>query len=407
MKYLALLSLVLLPLAGAGCLDPADAAAGETAPRVGAQPVLEESLIRGFDPAAPDQSILALAPAGLRSSKLTFAKTAIELGEIYQHDKIPFEFPFFVDGSDPVIITRLDSNCGCTDMQIRADWEMAAEGADPNLVKLYVLGTEIPAGAKATVIGVFTPENRKGDKSSIVTLNGNFANTPVKLDIHTKIRALFDVTPPQVKFGDVLAGVEGGARPQEVKVVSRDPFEIVSWKRLPPGVKVEPVGAAKPTGYKNEVERRFLVSLGADAPEGLLSSSCIAETSIKMNLEILVLGNVTGPVSYTPVARLAFGMVPAGEERSRTVDLESALAAVVLPAPTAELEGDVHQYMTASVATVEEGRFHRVRVTLAAQSEPRTLTGILRLKYPAGSGIPDREFPISGRVVKAAPKEPQ
>jgi hypothetical protein len=406
MKYFALLTLGCLPLVTAGCLDQS-AAAAESAPRAGAQPVVEESLIRGFDPAAPDQSILALAPAGLRASKLTFEKTAIELGQIYQYDKVPFEFPFFVDGSDPVIVSRLESNCGCTDMQIRADWEMAAPGADPGVVKLYVLGTEIPAGAKATVIGVFTPENRKGDKSSIVTLHGNFANTPVKLDLHANIRALFAVTPPQVQFGDVLFGVEGSARPQEVKVVCREPFDIVNWKRLPPGVKVEPVGEAKPTGYLNEVERHFRVSLGADAPEGLLSSSCIAETSIKMNLEILVLGKVTGPVSYTPEARLAFGMVPANEERTRTVDLESSLPAVKLPAPTAELEGEALKYMKVNVATIEEGHFHRVRLTLPAQAEPLVLQGTLRLKYPAGSGIPDREFPITGRVVKSGPKEAQ
>lgn len=411
MKLLACLATALLPVLGSSCLDQA-AAAAETAPvapvAVGAQPVVEESLIRGFDPAAPDQSILALAKSGLSASQLVFEKTAIEFGQIYQFESIPFEFPFTVEGSEPVILTRVDSNCGCTDARIRADWEMNAPGADPAVEKLYVYGREIPPGARGTVIGTFVSEKRFGDKSTIVTLHGNMANTPVRLDLHTTIRALFDVKPGQVRFGDVLAGAVNGAAPQEVRVVCRSPFEVVKWKRLPPGVKVEPVGEPEATGFKTETARRFLVTLGPDAPEGMLSASCIAETSIKMDLEIIVLANVTGPVSYTPSARIAFGMVPAGEERSRTIDLESSLPAVNLPAPTVELEGEVLKYMKATVETVEAGRFHRVRLTLPATLEPSTvLSGLIRLKYPAESNLAPREFPISGRVVKSGPKEPQ
>lgn len=410
MKPLVWFAASLLALLGSSCLDQAAVAAEAApaaAPRAGAQPVTEESVIRGFDPAAPDQSILALAKSGMSASKLAFEKTAIDFGQIYQFESIPFEFPFTVEGTEPVILTRVDSNCGCTDARIRADWEMNAPGADPAVEKLYVYGREIPAGARGTVIGTFTSERRFGDKSTIITVHGNMANTPVRLDLHTNIRALFDVKPGQVKFGDVLAGAVNGAAPQEVRVVCRSPFEVVQWKRLPPGVKVEPVGEPEATGFKTETARRFRVTLGPDAPEGMLSASCIAETSIKMDLEIMVIANVTGPVSYTPSARIAFGMVPSGEERSRTIDLESSMPALVLPAPVVEMEGEILQYLKASVETVEAGRFHRVRLTLPANLEPSVITGLVRLKYPEGSGLAPREFPITGRVVKSGPKEPQ
>lgn len=401
----AYLCLLLIPAFAPSCLDQS-AVAAESAPRPGPQPVQEESLIRGFDPAAPDQSILALAKSGMQASRLVFEKVDIDLGEIYQFQNIPFEFPFQVEGGEPVIISRVESSCGCTDAAIRADWEVAA-GADPKTAKLYVYGREIPAGARGTVIGTFTPERRTGVKATHIQLFGNFANQPAKLDLHTVIRPLFDVKPSQVKFGDVLSGATTGAAPQEVRVVCRGPFDVVQWKRLPVGIKVEPVGAPEATGYKTEVARRFLVTLAGDAPEGVMSTSCIAETSIKSDLEILVLANVIGPVNYTPPARLAFGMVPTGEERTRTIDIESSLASVVLPAPTVELAGEVQLVMQVSVETIEAGRFHRVRLTLPARSDAMILSGMLRLTYPDGSGIQTREFPITGRVVKSGPKDPQ
>jgi len=406
MKTLNLLTISLLPLLASSCLDQS-AAAAEPGVAPGPKPVLEESLIRGFDPADPQASIQALEKGGLRASQLKFEKDRIELGEIYQFENIDLEYPFVVDGPDSVIITRVDSNCGCTVPQIRADWEMNAPGADPKVQILYVYGREIPAGARGTVIATFTPERRIGEKTTNITIHGNFANTPMKLEVHSTIRPLFDVKPGQVRFGDVLVGVPNSAQPQEVRVVCRSPFDVVMWKRLPPGITIEPVGEAEATGYKDESARRFRVTLGPDAPEGVLSTSCLAETSIKMDLEIMVIANVIGPVSYTPSARMAFGMVPIGEERTRTIDIESSLPAVVLPAPTVELEGDILKYMHATVTTIEAGRFHRVRLTLPAMDEAMPLTGVVRLKYPEGSGIANREFPVTGRVIKSGSKDPQ
>ncbi|MDA1259417.1 MAG: DUF1573 domain-containing protein [Planctomycetota bacterium] len=391
-----------LILALPGCLEqqePSDGALvlpGQPLPPLSgdAQPVREPSLIQGFDPAAPDESIAGIID-GLSPSKLRFESDRLELGEIYQFEHQEFEFPFIVDGDESVVITHIEANCGCTDGRIRADWEAKPGEEAPG----YVLGREIPPGARGTVIGTFDSQRYNGIKITTITIRGNMADTPQKLELHVKIRPAFDVKPPQVRFGEVLAGPGKGPRPtQDIRVVAREPFEVLEWRRLPPGLKIEPIGEGASTGYLNEWARSFRITLGGDAPEGAMQTSAAAATSMGNDLDIMVSAMVVGPIKYTPTNRLAFGFPDQGEERTRTVEIQASMDGLEIPAPKIEIEGEAAKFLTSEVEVIEAGRLLRVKVTMPGTTPVGSYSGALKLIYPADSGIASRDFVISARV---------
>lgn len=393
--------LTLLLLGLAACLEQAGPVEelvlpGDPLPAIaddGSAPVREPSVIRGYDPSAPQQSIEGIRD-GLSPSRLRFEHVEVDIGEIYQFDHRSFEFPFTVEGDEPVTVTNLDSNCGCTDARIRADW--LAEAGQP--APTYVLGREIPPGAKGAVIGTFDSERKFDVKITTITLRGNMADTPVKLELHAKIRRVFDIKPPMVRFGEVLAGGGSASHPkQEIRIVAREPFEVTEWRRLPPGLLIEPVGEGEPTGYLQEWARTYRVTLG-DVPEGSLQAAAIAATSIGADLEIPISASVIGPIKYTPNNRLAFGFPEEGEERTRTVEVLAAMDNLVIPAPIPSLSGDAAPHMRAEVEELEPGRLYRVAVTMSGGAPPGTYPGVLRLEYPEESGLAPRDFVISVRV---------
>jgi hypothetical protein len=391
---LILLAVALLPVGA--CLKQAAAPLSASSTSPGPQPVREESVLRGFDPASPAGSAAAIAVGGIRASRMEFDTLRVELGEIYQFDVIPFEYPFHVAGDEPIVVTVLDPNCGCADIRIRAEWDEGVELVDGE--KRYVLGRPIPAGARGAVIGTFSAERRFGDKLTTIHVRGNFDGTPLKLELNTNIRRVFDVKPEQVRFGDVLAGTPGAAKPVELRVVASAPFQIKSWRRMPVGLAIAPIGGQEGTGFREEVAQSFRVTLGADAPEGVYSTSAIAETSLGKDLEIMVQANIVGPVRCTPVQRLSFGIWDQGEERVRTIDVESSVENVRLPTPSVVLEGEAARTMNAAVEVLEEGRFFRVKVTVPADAAVGSYPGVLRLVFPADSGFHDKEFVLSARV---------
>lgn len=391
-------------LAGLACLK-AEPGAPETSPAAPApaaaapaeQVITEPSALRGFDSAAPVASEFILRNGGMSGSRIVFELSRVELGDLYQYEQRTFEFPFRIEGDAPARITVVDANCGCTDARISADWAKAA-GEDPAAEARYLLGDEIPAGARGRLIGTFDAERKWGDKITTITVRGNFDNTPIKLELHAFLRQVFAITPAQVRFGDVLAGGAGGERTLDVRLVAKAPFTIEQWRRIPAGVKVEPIGEQTPTGERAEVAQTYRITLGADAPEGMLQSSAIAATSLGHDLEFMVIANVTGPVRYTPGQRLIFGIWDQGEARDRTIDIESVAAGVQLPAPTVTAEGDLAQYLKLEVETVEAGRFYRVHATFPAETPAGNHPGVLRLSYPEGSGLPAKQFVVSGRI---------
>ena len=349
------------------------------------------SVLEHYDPASPAASMAAIQ-AGDSGSDLKFEYLAFDLGKVYQHHDYDLEFPFTVEGPDPVVITELDSTCGCTSVKIRPDWDPDFEG------EYWPLNRPIPAGAKGAVVAKFESGRYKDDKPTSVTVRGNFLSRKIVLSVTAFVQPVFALDMVVLQFGEVLSGALRDADPkQTIKVVAMKEFEVVRWKRVPPGVLVSRQEGSK-VMEDGRVETYFDIIAGPDMPIGRMSSSVIAETSIGVDLEFLVNADVVGAVKYAPATRVAFGIFDQGKARKRTVKVQSTRTGLKLPVPQFEVAGDAAKVVQAELVTVEDQQHYEIKLTIGAEAPAGSYNGVLRISYPEGSGLAEKEVVLNARI---------
>jgi hypothetical protein len=328
---------------------------------------------------------------GRSRSDLQMEKLEIDLGTVFQRLSYNLEFPFVVSGPDSILISEIDTSCGCTKATVRADWDSAFDGES------WPLERAIPAGAKGTVVAVFDGSLYTEEKASTITIRGNFLSNKITLGVTAFIEPIFTVSPSVVSFAQLqltsLMQQEVGV---DVRVTAMKSFEIVRWVKVTPGVRVEEIG--KPETLEDErMVRNFRIFATADLPEGALHSALIAETSLGENLEIIVTGEALGPIRYVPqTLKLSFGVLDQGPSRTRPVKLEST--GLVIPEPQFEVLGAAAAVMTPALEVKEAGKSYVIRVTLAEGAATGRYDGILRISFSSESGIPPKEIVLFALV---------
>jgi hypothetical protein len=211
MKKVSLLSL-LLSLSLLSCGSGEDDATAEVPPNPSA--ISQNPL---------QKPILVLsAETQPSSSRLKFERMDLDLGELYQQTDVPISFPFEVDGPDPVTISYLKASCGCTDVGLSVDG------------KEWPLNTPIPSGSKGAIEGTFTSAKYQNVKTSTISIRGNGLGLPVVLNLKAFVRRHFELSPASVRFGQISAlSLKTSPYKKRVKILSSEPMEIKSWKRLP------------------------------------------------------------------------------------------------------------------------------------------------------------------------------
>ncbi|KAA3604549.1 MAG: DUF1573 domain-containing protein [Planctomycetota bacterium] len=320
------------------------------------------------------------------SSKIVFEVDKRDLGEIFQQE-YDVDFPFLVEGTDEVIFTSLKPSCGCTSVEIQVDG------------KTVPMGTPIPGGSRGVVAAVFDSRKYSNRKSSTIDVRGNAANLPSRLQINSFIQPTFQVRPSVIRFGDVAkANLAEEAPSRVVKVIASKPFEIESWASLPDGFTVEDTGRRE-EGPKGKGEARFFkVAIEADAPTKQLFGAMVAETSLKLPLQITVQANIIGPVKYLPAERLYFNMVNQGTSPTKVVRIHPTDKELTLPEPSVEVEGD--DAFTALVHTEKEGRRYGIRVQISPEAATGRHQAVLHIRWPEGSGLDDQEILIHALIRK-------
>ncbi len=314
----------------------------------------------------------------------------IDLGDVFQQHSYDLEFPFVVAGPDPIKIFELETSCGCTRVGIRPDWDPDFEG------DLWPLNREIPAGAKGAVVATFDSNRYERVKVATITVRGNFVSAKKVLKVTSYVRRIFSLLPEQVRFNELrIAQLASVAAHQDVTVTGMEPFEVVRWKRITPGLEVEEVGEAK-TMEDGRMERTFRVSATSSLPEGRLASSLIAETSLGIDLELLVNGKVMGAIQYAPSQSLSFGIFDQGQSRVRTVKVESS--GVEVPEPQLELIGDASKVMTSSMITTQVGKLYEIKINISDTAPAGSYNGILRISFPEASGLAPKEIVLRARI---------
>jgi hypothetical protein len=314
----------------------------------------------------------------------------IDLGNVFQQHSYDVEFPFVVNGPDPIIISEIDSSCGCTKPAIRPDWDPDFEG------EFWPLNREIPAGAKGAIVAIFDANRYERIKASTLTVRGNFMSKKVVLNVKAFVQPVFELTPKQITFGELHISLLNNAEAsREIKVTGMAEFEIVRWRKVTPGIKVEEIGEANKL-EDGRMERRFKVTASSTLPEGRLASSLIAETSLGTDLELLLNGNVLGAIKFAPQRRIAFGIFDQGQSRTRTVKMESM--GLEIPEPQVEVLGDAADVMTAVVNATQVGKLYEIKISIGDTAPAGSYNGILRISFPEASGLQKKEIVLNARI---------
>jgi len=107
---------------------------------------------------------------------VAFAESVFDFKEIYQGDKVEHIFEFENTGNNPLIITNVQTTCGCT---VPA-WPKAA----------------IAPGAKQEIKVVFNSRGKMGRQNKVITIISNASNNP------ERVRLTGTVLPPKTDSSD-------------------------------------------------------------------------------------------------------------------------------------------------------------------------------------------------------------
>lgn len=375
-----------LPLL-AGCreasADEDDSAKAETT-TASASSEEPQDVFEHYDEANPGASLAALE-AGDSASTLKFDRTEFDLGKIRQDGHFPVEFPFVVEGEDSVTITALQPSCGCTEPRLEVDGE------------IVTLGDEITPGTHGKVIAQFNSQSFKGPKSSNITVLSNAKNHRAVVKLKAFIQTLFEVTPLQVRFGNLTQGEAASA---DVKVLALEPFEIEEWEKLPPGIEVEEINEPEPVLDGAGQIRWYRVSVSPEAGTGMLYGSCVANTSLGQKLEIFVSGQVAGKVRFLPDHRVSFGLIREGASAVRSVRVLATQPSYDVPEPKVTIEKNDEEYFSAELREYPNQTGHEVRVSLSDTAPVGRHEAVLKIEFEGELAKESREMPITV-IVKA------
>jgi hypothetical protein len=100
-----------------------------------------------------------MATAGFQSGAvLQWEKSTYDFGDIHQGEKIEHTFQFTNTGTEPLIITNVTTQCGCTTPK---GWPR-----DP-----------VPPGAKGEITLAFNSATKIGRQNKVATIISNAVNT--------------------------------------------------------------------------------------------------------------------------------------------------------------------------------------------------------------------------------------
>ena len=248
----------------------------------------------------------------------------------------------------PLVLTRLQSSCGCTTATATALGgagvkPAAKAGADAPLPTLA------PGGRVALYVVVHLQDHAPGMLYKTVLVFTQDLPQPVAvLQMEGTLRPSVSLSPPLLDFGRVTTGAV-----HRLTLTATADARLVPTGGLPglvssnPAVRVAaaPPGAVPPPAGAKTVSRTYTVTLAPDAPLGSLTSTltfgpaavipvpAVAASSPQLPgapfaptvVAAMAVAEVTGDIASSPEL-LSFGNVPEGQPQERQVQLSAAAA---------------------------------------------------------------------------------
>lgn len=248
--------------------------------------------------------------------------------------QVTHDFTLRNDSPAPMIVTRLQTSCGCTTATIEAlNNAKAPRPASPSSNGTLPTPITLASGQHAQVhVAVDLAGHAPGMlyKTVLVFVQGRFQPVAL-LEMQGQLQPAVSFSPSLLDFGKAT----GSSLPQTITATID--ARLVPSGQIPPllastpAIRVTPAAVSQ-TSTRKSLTRTYQITLAPDAPLGPLTGTltfgqptgkdALPSTSAApfMQAAALVVGQVTGDLVAAP-ALLAFGNVPEGTAKDLSVTL--------------------------------------------------------------------------------------
>jgi len=339
--------------------------------------------------AASRGALLALlavsAACGRPEPGISFETREIDLGRLWAGETLEVVFPFEVHG-EPVLLQRMEPDCGCLSPGVRVDGKPLAVRPDAEGG-----GWDLPPGTVGEIHVRYATAGFRDRKRTGLRLYGSGPGLPAQLVVDSWLDAWFEVTPEPLVFGPVNPA-EGAVA--ELVVRGEEPFRITEVLGGAAPLEVEGLPSAEAA-----IEQRLRVVLPADAEaQGRHAAFLNLGTDNGRSFRIGTSWEWAGRIWLDPWPRMV--LLDLDPQARTFAAVQVAATRGSLEAPEAVLEG-VEGAEVEVVETVPGSRY-QVKLTLPAGLPVGTLRAqlklTLRLTEEGGTEVLLRELPILGVV---------
>ncbi|MEW6747900.1 MAG: secretin N-terminal domain-containing protein [Planctomycetota bacterium] len=368
---------------------------------IGCAPGLPAAL--PVSPGAAESAISDKAtPAHDKTPRLELSETTLDFGEMLQGEKKSRQVVIRNTGEAPLAITKIHSTCGCGVLKVRTPaGEIAVSDLEAGRAQL-----QIDPASLATLDVELDARGKIGEIDRKVEITSNHpGKSLLAIALKARVRKGFALEPAGFEFGPVKRGERPTRAVTLILCQLLSELEIVAIETPAPWieVRVETVrnAARNPTAGQ---EKRIEVTVGAEAPLGLLIKPLLLRTSDERVKEIVIplSVEVVGDVSFRigeggKRDLLDFGLLEAGEPASRTIEVENVSTERPYRIRSVSVPGEVGAHVRATLLTVEEGLRYRIVLAVEPELGRAFFRGVLRIEA-AHPDLPVKELPFRGWV---------
>jgi len=286
-------------------------------------------------------------------SKISFAESNFEFGEILQGSKVTHKFPFKNEGGQTLIVERVQTSCGCT---------------------AAVAGKKELAPQEASEIEVtYNSAGRSGEVNKSIYVFSNDAKNPrYELKIHGSIVTLLSVDPAVLNLGTIALGqsVE-----KEIKLKLTRERAPVKITQIEKSSHVEWTPADGVISGQNASV--FKLKFTPDPRLGFVSERVTLhfDDSSIFPINIPISGRIEGPITVFPM-RINFFMRQG--QISQSVQKITVTNNTPDPLNIEKLEYD-DQVFNVQTAAIEQGKKYEITVSVKDGFQEKFVNKLLKI----------------------------
>lgn len=375
------LTLALVVLAGCGD----DAPKADPKPATASQPT-------------PPEAATPVAQAPVGGPRIASDQTYLDLGDMLLGAERTVAFTVRNDGDAPLVIRRIETTCGCTFARILdADHHPIDSNAAAASGTVHTLAPGDRCSVELQFVSAGQPATRLRKQTRVVTndpLNAEFV-----LEIEVNLIQAFVVDPHPVVFGEIIRGDVVTRTARVAADASMAGIELLGFSDVPP--YLEPKLEKTADGWTVSLTTRPDAPIGYQQPTLHVTTSHATFVKIPLQCAVTVKSPVvvdTGDAGRREI--LDFGPVAAGSTSDRVIRVENG-AAQPVQLLEARVDAKRADCVKAEIEVDQPGRSYRVKVTLTAPADVKSIRGSIVLKSDSPL-MPDKIVPFQAWVTKPA-----